>query len=84
MATANKHGRVGVKRRRPTTNQMLRLYCKSLEKKLNDVSQSSVPLPKAAALWLALVEVDKMTEKSKTGVAKKVHDYVNEFLTAHA
>lgn len=84
MRTANKHGRVGVKRRRPTTNQALRQQNNELAHELMRQAQVSVPVQRAAPIWLALVEVEQMTSRSKTGVARKVHDYVSEFLQSHA
>lgn len=67
--TANKHGRVGVKRRRFTTNQQLRQRNASLERRHQQMMEG-------------LYEVYKMTAKSKTGVARHVHDYVAQYIEA--
>lgn len=81
----NKHGRVGVKRTRYTTNQQLRQRCAQLERAVRTPkAMGTVPVQRVAPLWLALVEVQRMTEKSKTGVAKHVREYVTEVLEANA
>lgn len=73
---ANKHGRVGVKRRRPTTNQALKERNNSLEHRHQQMLLGTVPTRTYERLVGMLDEIQVMTSKSKTGVARKVHDYI--------
>jgi hypothetical protein len=72
----NVHGRVGKRRRRPTTNQALRAQVSELETRLN----ATVPRDDLARATFVLNYIRGMTDKSKTGVAHKVNQYVSEFL----
>lgn len=72
----NKPGRVGIRRRRPTTNQALRAYCFQLETKLN----AAVPKNELVEAHKCIRYVEQITSKSRTGAAHKVHEYVAGFL----
>lgn len=78
--TKNKHGRVGVRRRRPTTNQALRQRNTSLERRHQQMLQGMVPTLTYQKLANVVDEIYVMTAKSKTGVARKVHDYVAQWV----
>lgn len=82
MKTKNVHGRVGVKRRdgsgavRTTNNQALKREVQKLRGQLERLRAGSVDLGSYRDAIGSLRHIEQMTAKSKTGVAKKVHEYV--------
>lgn len=79
----NKPGRVGVKRRRPTTNQALKARNSELETKLHSVQDGSVSTVRFDNAMDCIRKVHEMTDKSRTGVAHKVNELVTGFLGAY-
>lgn len=85
----NKHGRVGVRRQRPTTNQALKAELSLIETKhraeatrLKKKIDNSVPEAKLAAAISCIETAREMTSKSRTGVAHKINELVTGFIEA--